>query len=189
MARVFNGSIWGNIGNAVARDDMLRRESNREAIGGLLDMAKFLEKANANRNMRDAWQKYFADRKAAADAALADEAAAARSDAQEDLDAEEDLQLLEDMNDPMIASDIFGAKTGDTLYNLDGTIWRDPFSTVVRFGYDPTSAAEDQEFMEAFDPNTATPEEKRRAQRIIGTTADGSWGPKSIAAYNKYMGV
>ena len=189
MARVFNGSIWGNIGNAVARDDMLRREENRQALGGLLDTAKFLEKANANRKLRQDWQDYFAGRKAAADAVLAEEAAAARSDAQEDFDAEENLQLLEDMDDPMIASDIFGAKTGDTLYNLDGTIWRDPFSTVVRFGYDPTSAADDQEFMATFDPNTATEEEIRRAQGIVGTGADGKWGRKSRAAYNKYMGV
>ena len=38
MARTFNAGIWGNIGDAVARDNMLRRESNREAMGGLLDM-------------------------------------------------------------------------------------------------------------------------------------------------------
>ena len=57
MARTFNAGIWGNIGDAVARDNMLRRESNREAMGGLLDMAKFIEKANANRKLREDWQK------------------------------------------------------------------------------------------------------------------------------------
>ncbi|SHG87672.1 hypothetical protein SAMN05720761_10617 [Fibrobacter sp. UWCM] len=191
MARTFNAGIWGNIGDAVARDNMLRRESNREAMGGLLDMAKFIEKANANRKLREDWQKYFDDRKAAADAALAEEAAAARSDAQEDLDAEENLQLLEDLYKE--DSNVFGLEQPED--DIDGSIWDGPLSTdnpvnnVVRFGFDPVTAAADAEFMQAFDPNTATPEDIRRAQAIVGTDVDGKWGKKSRAAYNKYMGV
>lgn len=190
MARTFNAGIWGNIGDAVARDNMLRRESNREAMGGLLDMAKFIEKANANRKLREDWQDYFAGRKAAADAALAEEAAAARSDAQEDLDAEENLQLLEDLYHD---SNVFGIEQPED--DIDGSIWGGPLSTdnpvnnVVRFGFDPMDAASNYEFMQAFDPKTATDEEIRRAQAIVGTGVDGKWGPLSIAAKNKYMGV
>ncbi|MBO6135316.1 MAG: hypothetical protein J6P30_01790 [Fibrobacter sp.] len=183
MARTFNAGIWGNIGDAVARDNMLRRESNREAMGGLLDMAKFIEKANANRKLREDWQDYFAGRKAAADAALAEEAAAETDDI-------EDALLLEDMyND----SNVFGLEQPeDDIY---GSIWGGPLSTddpvnnVARFGFDPMTAAADAEFMQSFDPKTATDEEIRRAQAIVGTGVDGKWGPLSIAARNKYMGV
>lgn len=183
MARTFNAGIWGNIGDAVARDNMLRRESNREAMGGLLDMAKFIEKANANRKLREDWQKYFDDRKAAADAALAEEAAAETDDI-------EDALLLEDMyND----SNVFGLEQPED--DIDGSIWGGPLSTddpvnnVVRLGFDPATAAADAEFMQAFDPSTATDDEIRRAQAIVGTDVDGKWGKKSIAARNKYMGV
>lgn len=169
MARTFNAGIWGNIGDAVARDNMLRRESNREAMGGLLDMAKFIEKANANRKLREDWQKYFDDRKAAADAALAEEAAAETDDI-------EDALLLED--------------------DIDGSIWGGPLSTdnpvnnVVRFGFDPMTAAADAEFMQSFNPvDNRNREDIKRAQAIIGTDVDGIWGPLSKAAYNKYMGV
>ena len=183
MARTFNGSIWGNIGDGIAMQNALRRQENREALGGLLDAAKFIEKTTANSKMRDAWQKYFADRKAAADAALADEAAAETDDI-------EDALLLEDMyND----SNIFGLEQPED--GIEGSIWGGPLSTedpvnnVVRFGFDPVTAAADAEFIQAFDPNTATPEDIRRAQGIVGTGADGKWGKKSRAAYNKYMGV
>ena len=183
MARTFNAGIWGNIGDAVARDNMLRRESNREAMGGLLDMAKFIEKANANRKLREDWQKYFDDKKAAAD-----EASAAQ-DAQ-DIDNLEDALLLEDMyND----SNVFGLKQPED--DIDGSIWGEPLSTdnpvnnVVRFGFDPVTAAADAEFMQTFDPKTATDEEIRRAQAIVDTGVDGKWGPLSVAARNKYMGV
>lgn len=183
MARTFNAGIWGNIGDAVARDNMLRRESNREAMGGLLDMAKFIEKANANRKLREDWQKYFDDRKAAADAALAEEAAAETDDI-------EDALLLEDMyND----SNVFGLEQPED--DIDGSIWGGPLSTddpvnnVVRLGFDPVTAAADAEFMQAFDPSTATDDEIRRAQAIVGTGVDGKWGPLSIAARKKYMGV
>lgn len=182
MARTFNAGIWGNIGDAVARDNMLRRESNREAMGGLLDMAKFIEKANANRKLREDWQDYFAGRKAAADAALAEEAAAARSDAQEDLDAEENLQPLEDMyND----SDVFGLEQPED--DIDGSIW-EPYSRNILDGFDKAEIGA-RKFMETFNPKTATPEEIRMAQRIVGTDVDGIWGQNSIAAHNKYMGV
>lgn len=183
MARTFNAGIWGNIGDAVARDNMLRRESNREAMGGLLDMAKFIEKANANRKLREDWQKYFDDRKAAADAALAEEAAAETDDI-------EDALLLEDMyND----SNVFGIEQPED--DIDGSIWGGPLSTddpvnnVVRLGFDPMTAAADAEFMQTFDPSTATDDEIRRAQAIVGTDVDGKWGKKSRAASNKYMGV
>ena len=183
MARTFNAGIWGNIGDAVARDNMLRRESNREAMGGLLDMAKFIEKANANRKLREDWQDYFAGRKAAADAALAEEAAAETDDI-------EDALLLEDMYSD---SNVFGLEQPeDDIY---GSIWGGPLSTddpvnnVARFGFDPMTAAADAEFMQSFDPKTATDEEIRRAQAIVGTGVDGKWGPLSIAARNKYMGV
>ncbi|MBR4348314.1 MAG: hypothetical protein IKP90_05175 [Fibrobacter sp.] len=181
MARTFNAGIWGNIGDAVARDNMLRRESNREAMGGLLDMAKFIEKANANRKLREDWQKYFDDRKAAA-----------RSDAQEDLDAEENLQLLEDLYKE--ESNVFGLEQPED--DIDGSIWGGPLSTddpvnnVVRFGFDPMTAAADAEFMQSFNPvDNRNREDLKRAQAIIGTDVDGIWGPLSKAAYNKYMGV
>lgn len=175
MARTFNAGIWGNIGDAVARDNMLRRESNREAMGGLLDMAKFIEKANANRKLREDWQDYFAGRKAAADAALAEEAAAETDDI-------EDTLLPEDMyND----SNVFGLEQPeDDIY---GSIWGGPLSTD-----DPVTAAADAdaEFMQSFNPvDNRNREDIKRAQAIIGTKADGIWGPLSIAAYNKYMGV
>lgn len=182
MARTFNAGIWGNIGDAVARDNMLRRESNRDAMGGLLDMAKFIEKANANRKLREDWQDYFAGRKAAADAALAEEAAAARSDAQEDLDAEENLQLLEDLYKD---SNVFGLEQPED--DIDGSIW-EPYSRNILDGFDKAEIGA-RKFMETFDPKTATDEEIRRAQGIIGTDVDGKWGPLSIAARNKYMGV
>ena len=184
MARTFNAGIWGNIGDAVARDNMLRRESNREAMGGLLDMAKFIEKANANRKLREDWQKYFAGRKAAAD-----EASAAQ-DAQ-DIDNLEDALLLEDMyND----SNVFGLEQPED--DIDGSIWGGPLSTddpvnnVVRFGFDPMTAAADAEFMQSFNPvDNRNREDIKRAQAIIGTDVDGIWGEKSRAAYKKYKGV
>ena len=182
MARTFNAGIWGNIGDAVARDNMLRRESNREAMGGLLDMAKFIEKANANRKLREDWQKYFDDRKAAADAALAEEAAAARSDAQEDLDAEENLQLLEDLYKD---SNVFGIEQPED--DIDGSIWK-PYSRNILDGFDRAELGA-RKFMETFNPKMATDEEIRRAQAIVGTGVDGKWGPLSESAYNKYMGV
>lgn len=182
MARTFNGSIWGNIGDSVARDAAIRREENRQALGGLLDAAKFIEKTNANSKLRDAWQKYFDDRKAAADAAAAEEAAAETDDI-------ENALALEDMYNVENADNIFGVNTGDTLDAYEGSIWDDPVSNVVRFGFDPASAGADRTFMQAFDPNTASPEEILRAQAIVGTGVDGRWGKKSNKAYNKYMGV
>lgn len=182
MARTFNGSIWGNIGDSVSRDAAIRREENRQALGGLLDAAKFIEKTTANSKMRDAWQKYFADRKAAADAALADEAAAETDDI-------EDALLLEDLYNAENEANVFGiAPDANQDYGLEGSLW-DTVGNTVRYGFDPASAGADYEFMQTFDPNTADEEMKRRAQGIVGTKMDGRWGPKSIAAYNKYMGV
>lgn len=173
MARTFNGSIWGNIGDAVARDDMLRREENRQALGGLLDTAKFLEKANANRKLREGWQKYFEDRKANADAAAAEEAAAEAAMVDNALE-------LEDMHDAMNGDNVFGIPTEQTAADVSGSIW-DP-SMIVN-GFTP-----DYDFLNGFDPNTASPEEIRRAQEIIGVKADGIWGPKSRAALKAWRG-
>ena len=168
MARTFNGSIWGNIGDSIAMQNALRRQENRKALGGLLDAAKFIEKASANRNMRDAWQKYFADKKSAADAALEDEAAAETDDIENSL-------LLEDMyND----SNVFGLEQPED--GIDGSLW-DP-SMIVN-GFTP-----DYDFLNGFDPNTASPEEIRKAQEIIGVKADGIWGPKSRAALKAWRG-
>ena len=168
MARTFNGSIWGNIGDSIAMQNALRRQENRKALGGLLDAAKFIEKASANRNMRDAWQKYFADKKSAADAALEDEAAAETDDIENSL-------LLEDMyND----SNVFGLEQPED--GIDGSLW-DP-SMIVN-GFTP-----DYDFLNGFDPNTASPEESRKAQEIIGVKADGIWGPKSRAALKAWRG-
>lgn len=168
MARTFNGSIWGNIGDSIAMQNALRRQENRKALGGLLDAAKFIEKVSANRNMRDAWQKYFADKKSAADAALEDEAAAETDDIENSL-------LLEDMyND----SNVFGLEQPED--GIDGSLW-DP-SMIVN-GFTP-----DYDFLNGFDPNTASPEEIRKAQEIIGVKADGIWGPKSRAALKAWRG-
>ena len=168
MARTFNGSIWGNIGDSIAMQNALRRQENRKALGGLLDAAKFIEKTTANSKMRDAWQKYFADKKSAADAALEDEAAAETDDIENSL-------LLEDMyND----SNVFGLEQPED--GIDGSLW-DP-SMIVN-GFTP-----DYDFLNGFDPNTASPEEIRKAQEIIGVKADGIWGPKSRAALKAWRG-
>lgn len=182
MARTFNGNIWGGIGDKVARDAMIRREENKEALGGLLDMAKFLEKANANRKLREDWQKYFEDRKSNADAALADEDAA-------EAEMIDNALALEDMYGASNAANVFGIEEDDGREGgLEGSLW-DPVGNLVRYGFDPASAGADREFMATFDPSTATDEEIRRAQAIVGTKVDGDWRGKSRKAYNKYMGV
>ena len=187
MARTFNAGIWGDIGDAVARDDILRRERNQKALGGLLDAAKFIEKTNANRKLRKDWQDYFANRKAAQDAAAEDAAAQDMADAF----GVEDSLAMEGL--PAVAS-IFGDDV-QAPDEMESSIWGGPLSTddpvnnVVRFGFDPVTAAADAEFMQAFDPSTATDDEIRRAQAIVGTGVDGKWGKKSRAAYNKYKGV
>ena len=191
MARTFNGSIWGNIGDAVARDDMLRREENRQALGGLLDTAKFLEKANANRKLREGWQKYFEDKKAAEKAALDAEAAAETDDI-------ENALALEDMYNEANAGNVFGIEPEED--KMAGSIW-EPYSKNMRAGFDRAALGE-RNFMQTFDPNTATPEDILRAQQILvnnnfdlGKTGnakngvDGRWGTKSINAFNRYMGV
>ena len=187
MARTFNGSIWGNIGDSVSRDAAIRREENRQALGGLLDAAKFIEKVSANRNMRDAWQKYFADRKAAADEASA-EVPEEIWGGVPSLDGKDAVNNVVRFGfDPMNGNVFELEQQDDNSDGVEGSIW-EPYSNNILDGFNRAESGA-RKFMEAFDPNTATPEEKRRAQRIIGTTADGSWGPKSIAAYKKYMGV
>lgn len=172
MARTFNGNIWSGIGNAVSRDAAMRRQEKREALGGLLDMAKFLEKANANRNLREGWQKYFEDRKAAEDTAAADmvdDAAAAQG--------VEDSSVVEPNAIDLYGLNLFGIKNDEPVQS----IFLDP--SEIANGYNP-----DIDFMASFDPNTASPEEIVRAQQIIGTNPDGIWGKKSRAALKAWRG-
>ena len=176
MARTFNAGIWGDIGDAVARDDMLRRERNQKALGGLLDAAKFIEKTNANRKLRKDWQDYFANRKAAQDAAAEDAAAQDMADA---FGVENSL-AMEGL--PAVAS-IFGDDV-QAPDEMESSIW-DP--SMIANGYEPTLAPEDYEFIRNFNPKTATPEEILMAQRIVGTDDDGIWGKNSRAAYKKFM--
>ena len=176
MARTFNAGIWGDIGDAVARDDMLRRERNQKALGGLLDAAKFIEKTNANRKLRKDWQDYFANRKAAQDAAAEDAAAQDMADAF----GVEDSLTMEGL--PVVAS-IFGDDV-QAPDEMETSIW-DP--SMIANGYEPTFAPEDYEFIRNFNPKTATPEEILMAQRIVGTDDDGKWGPNSMAAYKNFM--
>lgn len=176
MARTFNAGIWGDIGDAVARDDMLRRERNQKALGGLLDAAKFIEKTNANRKLRKDWQDYFANRKAAQDAAAEDATAQDMADAF----GVEDSLTMEGL--PAVAS-IFGDDV-QAPDEMESSIW-DP--SMIANGYEPTFAPEDYEFIRNFNPKTATPEEILMAQRIVGTDDDGKWGPNSRAAYKNFM--
>lgn len=176
MARTFNAGIWGGIGDAVARDDILRRERNQKALGGLLDAAKFIEKTNANRNLRKDWQDYFANRKAAQDAAAEDAAAQDMADA---IGVEDSLSM-EGL--PAVAS-IFGDDV-QAPDEMESSIW-DP--SMIANGYEPTLSPEDYEFIRNFNPKTATPEEILMAQRIVGTDDDGKWGPNSRAAYKNFM--
>lgn len=184
MAKTFNGNIWNRIGDTISLQDAMRREQQGKALGGLLDAAKFIEKTNANRRLRDDWQKYFDDRKAAAEA-----------DAAEAEQAEETVEpvTIEEVS-PIMS--IFLDKQIDPK-NIDTSIWAgnglggesvgyDP--SKVAEGYEPTLAPEDYEFIRNFNPKTATPEEILMAQRIVGTDDDGIWGKKSRAAYKKFMG-
>lgn len=38
-----------------------------------------------------------------------------------------------------------------------------------------------------FDPKTASVDQIKQMQSLVGTTPDGKWGPKSSAAYQTYM--
>lgn len=200
MARTFNGSIWGNIGDSVARDAAIRREENRQALGGLLDAAKFIEKVSANRNMRDAWQKYFDDRKAAADEASA-EIPEAIWGGVPSLDGKDAVNNVVRFGfDPMNGNIFELEQQDENTDGVEGSIW-EPYSKNMRAGFDRAALGE-RNFMNAFDPNTATPEDILRAQQILvnnnfdlGKTGkarngvDGQWGTKSINAFNRYMGV
>ena len=166
MARTSNGNIWSGIGNAVSRDAAMRRQEKREALGGLLDMAKFLEKANANRNLREGWQKYFEDRKAAEDTAAADMV--------------DDALAMEELAGAANNDNLFGIEPEQAADEMAASIW-DP--SMIANGYNP-----DIDFMASFDPNTASPEEIVRAQQIIGTNPDGIWGKKSRAALKAWRG-
>ena len=177
MARTFNGSIWGGIGNAISRDAELENERRENALGKLFDAAKFAEKAIANRKLKNDMEEYY--RKKNERQALGDIA-----------DANDVEDFLEFESLPSAYSLLVDEK--DIPEGMEGTIWGVPENTldnVTRFGFDPVMAGEEATFIRNFDPDSADMEEKRRAQRIVGTKADGYWGPKSIKAYNKYMGA
>lgn len=176
MAKTFNGNIWNRIGDTISLQDAMRREQQGKTLGGLLDAAKFIEKTNANRRLRDDWQKYFDDRKAAAEAAKAAEDENALNDA---LGVEDSLSY-ESL--PTVAS-IFGDDV-QAPDEMESSIW-DP--SMIANGYEPTLTPEDYEFIRNFNPKTATPEEILMAQRIVGTDDDGKWGTNSRAAYKKFM--
>ena len=179
MARTFNAGIWGGIGDAVARDDILRRERNQKALGGLLDAAKFIEKTNANRNLRKDWQDYFANRKSAQDAA-AEDAAAQDMAAAFGVEDPGTRSMFSRVLDPL---GLFGYDV-QAPDEMESSIW-DP--SMIANGYEPALAPEDYEFIRNFNPKTATPEEILMAQRIVGTDDDGKWGPNSRAAYKNFM--
>ena len=169
MAKTFNGSIWGNLGNTIFREDALRRERNQDSMNNLMDAAKFIEKVNANRKLRDDWQKYFQDRQAAADAAAAQ--------------GVENSSAVEPNAIDLYGLNLFGIKNDEPVQS----IFLDP--SEIANGYSVAGGDSDADFMATFDPNTASPEEIKRAQAIIGTTPDGLWGRKSRAAFSKYKGV
>lgn len=177
MAKTFNGNIWNRIGDTISLQDAMRREQQGKTLGGLLDAAKFIEKTNANRRLRDDWQKYFDDRKAAAEAAKAAEDENALNDA---LGVEDSLSY-ESL--PTVAS-IFGDAV-QVPNEVEASIW-DP--SMIANGFSATVAPEDVAFIQGFDPKTASPEDIVMAQRIVGTDDDGIWGKKSRAAYKKFMG-
>lgn len=183
MARTFNGTIWGGIGDKVARDAAIRMEETKEALGGLLDMAKFLEKANSNRKLRQDWQDYFANRKAAQDAAASSSAAASAAEMPVSIDEVSPLMSIF-IDDKIVPNGMDSSIWGGN--GLGGeAVGFDPSMTAN--GYEPTFAPEDYEFIRNFNPKTATPEEILMAQRIVGTDDDGKWGPNSKAAYKKFM--
>lgn len=164
MARTFNGNIWTGIGDAISMQDALRRQQHRESLGGLLDAAKFIEKTNANRKLQKDWQDYFRNRgQSGVDTSAADDV--------------EDALLFEDLVNE--EGNVFGIKD-DAAPEVESSIW-DP--SMIANGYTP-----DIDFMENFDPENASPEDIMRAQEIIGTTADGKWGPKSRLALKNWRG-
>ncbi len=180
MAKTFNGNIWNRIGDTISLQDAMRREQQGKALGGLLDAAKFIEKTNANRNLRKDWQDYFANRKAAQDAAAEDAAAAEMP-----VSIDEVSPLMSIFIDDKIVPN-----------GMDSSIWGgnglggeavgfDP--SMIANGYEQTLAPEDYEFIRNFNPETATPEEILMAQRIVGTDDDGKWGKNSRAAYKNFM--
>lgn len=192
MARTFNAGIWGDIGDAVARDDMLRRERNQKSLGGLLDAAKFIEKTNANRKLREDWQKYFDDRKASAAAAMAAKAksaADAAAEASKPVAIDEVSPLmsifLDDQINQIVPNDMDSSIWGGNGLGGEAIGWN---PEKMAAGYDTTLAPDDLEFIQGFNPKTATPEDIVMAQRIVGTDDDGIWGKNSRAAYKKFMG-
>ena len=176
MAKTFNGGIWSGIGDAVARDDMLRKESNDKALGGLLEAAKFIEKINANRKMQKDWEDYFKGKKERQ--TLADMAEA------EDV---EDVLELESL--PTTASLLVD---GAQFPDKEVSIWGGNGLGGESVGYSPSLiATEDPDvaFMKYFNPvDNRNRNDIKRAQTIIGTEADGIWGPKSWNAYYTWRG-
>ena len=177
MAKTFNGGIWSGIGDAVARDDMFRKERDEKALGGLLEAAKFIEKINANRKMQKDWEDYFKgknERQTLADMAEAEDV--------------EDVLELESL--PAAASLL--VDEGQVPDEVEGSIWGGNGLGGESVGYSPSLiATEDPDvaFMKYFNPvDNRNRNDIKRAQTIIGTEADGIWGPKSWNAYYTWRG-
>ena len=162
MAKTFNGGIWSGIGDAVASDDMFRKERDDKALGGLLEAAKFIEKINANRKMQKEWEDYFKGKN--------------------------ERQTLADMAEAEDVEDV--VDEGQVPDEVEGSIWGDYSPSL--FGYSPSLIATkdpDVAFMKYFNPvDNRNRNDIKRAQTIIGTEADGIWGPKSWNAYYTWRG-
>lgn len=173
MARTFNGNIWTGIGDTISMQDALRRQQHRESLGGLLDAAKFIEKTNANRKLQKDWQDYFRNRgQSGVDTSAAADAAAAQG--------VEDSSAVEPNAIDLYGLNLFGIKNDEPVQS----IFLDP--SEIANGYSVAGGDSDADFMENFDPENASPEDIIRAQEIIGTTADGKWGPKSRLALKNW---
>lgn len=166
MAKTFNGNIWGRIGDVALREEMLRRERNEKTLNTLADAAKFFEKTNANRKLKRDWQDYFRNR------------------------ANSDIGDAEDVDNALLLESLVNDGNGGGIFDVgevpereEASIW-DP--SMIADGY--SIGDDDAEFMANFDPATASPEEIRRAQEIIGTDPDGVWGPKSRLALKNWRG-
>lgn len=157
MAKTFNGSIWGGVGDTVLRQDLLRRDRNEKTINRLAEAFKFMEKVNANRKLQNDWQDYF-DNRGTGNGEPVDE----------------------NMDDSSMYGNIFGI---EEVPEEETSIW-EPATKIHAEEIVPTEPNAD--FMDTFDPATANPDEIRMAQEIIGTKPDGIWGPKSMRALREW---
>lgn len=185
MAKTFNGGIWSGIGDSVARDDMFRNERDDKALGGLLEAAKFIEKINANRKMQKDWEDYFKgkkERQTLADMAEAEDVEYVLE--LESLPAAASLLVDEGQVPDEMEDSIWGGKMQGFLTGIPRSAVSSPSIT------DPSIIATDDDdvtFMQSFNP-VDNRNDIKRAQTIIGTEADGIWGPKSWNAYYTWRG-